>query len=217
MDYRLCCVLATEGIDASLARDHEKLFMCSKHAVRRALNLGAPCKLRRFVRLWNPNSRHLARSTGVESGPGFDVYFQLGRQVPQPAERSGKGIRILVAEDNPINQEIALAILESAGIFIEIASNGKEAVEAVYRMNFDAVLMDIQMPEMDGYEATKIIRRDSKFKSLPIIAMTAHAMKGDEEKCIEAGMDGYISKPINDESLIKIIEQHLAKQKSKPD
>ncbi|MCJ7615791.1 MAG: response regulator, partial [Desulfobacterales bacterium] len=116
-----------------------------------------------------------------------------------------RGARILVAEDNPINQEIALAILEGAGISVEIAKNGKEAVEVVHRSHFDAVLMDIQMPEMDGYEATKIIRQDSRFTSLPIIAMTAHAMKGDEEKCLKAGMDGYISKPINQERLFYII------------
>ncbi len=123
-----------------------------------------------------------------------------------------KGIRVLVAEDNLTNQEIALAILESAGIFVEIAKNGKEAVEAVHRSHFNAVLMDIQMPEMDGYEATKIIRRDSRFTSLPIIAMTAHAMKGDEEKCLEAGMDEYISKPINQERLFYIIWKSMGRQ-----
>jgi CheY-like chemotaxis protein len=123
-----------------------------------------------------------------------------------------KGIRVLVAEDNPTNQEIALAILESAGIFVEIAKNGKEAVEAVHRSHFNAVLMDIQMPEMDGYEATKIIRRDSRFTSLPIIAMTAHAMKGDEEKCLEAGMNEYISKPINQERLFYIIWKSMGRQ-----
>ncbi|MCJ7614996.1 MAG: response regulator, partial [Desulfobacterales bacterium] len=123
-----------------------------------------------------------------------------------------KGIRILVAEDNPTNQEIALAILESAGISVEIAKNGKEAVEAARRGHFDAVLMDIQMPEMDGYEATKIIREDSRFTSLPIIAMTAHAMKGDEEKCLEAGMDGYISKPINQERLFYVIWKSMKLQ-----
>lgn len=123
-----------------------------------------------------------------------------------------KGIRVLVAEDNPTNQEIALAILESAGIFVEIAKNGKEAVEAVHRSHFNAVLMDIQMPEMDGYEATKIIRQDSRFTSIPIIAMTAHAMKGDEEKCLEAGMDGYISKPINQERLFYIIWKSMGRQ-----
>ncbi|MBU4419626.1 MAG: response regulator [Proteobacteria bacterium] len=123
-----------------------------------------------------------------------------------------KGIRILVAEDNPTNQEIARAILESAGISVEIARNGKEAVEAARRSHFDAALMDIQMPEMDGYEATKIIREDSRFTSIPIIAMTAHAMKGDEEKCLEAGMDGYISKPINQERLFYVIWKSMRLQ-----
>ncbi|MBE9541732.1 MAG: response regulator, partial [Proteobacteria bacterium] len=124
-----------------------------------------------------------------------------------------KGISVLVAEDNPTNQEIALAILESAGIFVEIAKNGKEAVKAAHRNYFDAVLMDIQMPKMDGYEATKIIRLDSRFTSLPIIAMTAHAMKGDEEKCLKAGMDGYISKPINQDKLFYIIWKSMRLQK----
>ena len=124
-----------------------------------------------------------------------------------------RGIRILVAEDNLTNQEIALAILEGAGIVVEIAKNGKEAVEAVQRSPFDAVLMDIQMPEMDGYEATRMIRKDSRFKSLPIIAMTAHAMKGDEEKCLEAGMDGYVSKPISQDRLFHTIWKSMKHQK----
>ncbi|MDL1963413.1 MAG: response regulator, partial [Deltaproteobacteria bacterium] len=127
-----------------------------------------------------------------------------------------KGIRILVVEDNLTNQEIALAILEGAGIVVEIADNGKKAVEAVQRSCFDAVLMDIQMPEMDGYEATKMIRKNSKFKSLPIIAMTAHAMKGDEEKCLEAGMDGYISKPISQDRLFHTIWKLVERQKKAP-
>jgi len=127
-----------------------------------------------------------------------------------------KGIRILVAEDNLTNQEIALAILEGAGIVVEIADNGKKAVEAVQKSHFDAVLMDIQMPEMDGYEATRIIRKDSKFKSLPIIAMTAHAMKGDEEKCMEAGMDGYVSKPISQDRLFHTIWKSMKHQKKAP-
>jgi len=127
-----------------------------------------------------------------------------------------RGIRILVAEDNPTNQEIALAILEGAGIVVEIANNGKKAVEALQRSRFDAVLMDIQMPEMDGYEATKIIRKDSRFKSLPIIAMTAHAMKGDEEKCLEAGMDGYVSKPISQDRLFHTIWKSMEHEKKVP-
>jgi len=127
-----------------------------------------------------------------------------------------RGIRILVAEDNPTNQEIALAILEGAGIVVEIANNGKKAVEALQRSRFDAVLMDIQMPEMDGYEATRQIRKDSRFKSLPIIAMTAHAMKGDEEKCLEAGMDGYVSKPISQDRLFHTIWKSMEHEKKVP-
>jgi len=127
-----------------------------------------------------------------------------------------KGIRILVAEDNITNQEIALAILERAGIVAQIADNGKKAIEAVRKGRFDAVLMDIQMPEMDGYEATRAIREDPKFKSFPIIAMTAHAMEGDEEKCLEAGMDGYISKPINQDRLFHTIWKALKRTERLP-
>ncbi|BBO66220.1 hypothetical protein DSCA_01500 [Desulfosarcina alkanivorans] len=112
-----------------------------------------------------------------------------------------KGIRILVAEDNPTNQQVAQAILEGAGIAVSIVSNGEAAVQAVRRAPFDAVLMDIQMPRMNGYEATRRIRELPRGASLPIIAMTAHAMKGDEEKCLDAGMDGYIAKPVNQDRL----------------
>jgi CheY-like chemotaxis protein len=120
-----------------------------------------------------------------------------------------KGCRILVAEDNITNQLIARAVLEGAEIIVEIANNGKEAVEMVKKSVFDAVLMDVQMPEMDGYEATQKIRMESQFKSLPIIAMTAHAMKGDKEKCLAAGMDGYIPKPINQEILFKTLSKMI--------
>jgi len=112
-----------------------------------------------------------------------------------------KGIRVLVAEDNPTNQQVAQAILAGAEIAVTIANNGEEAVRAVAGGSFDAVLMDVQMPNMNGYEATRQIRRLPHGASIPIVAMTAHAMKGDEEKCLEAGMDGYISKPVNQDRL----------------
>ncbi len=108
-----------------------------------------------------------------------------------------KGFSILVAEDNYTNQQVVHAILSGAGSYVTIVDNGEEAVEAVKKMYFDAVLMDIQMPIMNGYEATKMIRSLPGCDDLPIVAMTAHAMKGDEEKCLEAGMDGYVAKPIN--------------------
>ncbi len=112
-----------------------------------------------------------------------------------------RGARILVAEDNPTNQQVAQAILEGAGMTVTIVNNGEEAVKAVQNASFDAVLMDIQMPRMNGYEATRMIRQIPERANLPIVAMTAHAMKGDEEKCLEAGMDGYISKPVNQDRL----------------
>ncbi|MBF0397082.1 MAG: response regulator [Desulfobacterales bacterium] len=120
-----------------------------------------------------------------------------------------KGIKVLLTEDNPTNQEVASAVLKNAGIVVKIANNGKEAIEAVSKEYFDAVFMDIQMPELDGYEATQFIRNNLKFSSLPIIAMTAHAMKGDEEKCINAGMDGYITKPINQHELFQKLCEKL--------
>ncbi|MBR9987957.1 MAG: response regulator [Desulfosarcina sp.] len=112
-----------------------------------------------------------------------------------------KGIRVLVAEDNPTNQQVAQAILEGAGIAVTIVNNGEAAVQAIRDTPFDAVLMDIQMPRMNGYEATRKIRELPQGGTIPIVAMTAHAMKGDEEKCLEAGMDGYISKPVNQDRL----------------
>ncbi len=116
-----------------------------------------------------------------------------------------KGCRLLLAEDNLTNQQVATAILQKAGILVTVANNGEEAVQAVRDGHFDGVLMDIQMPEMNGYEATRQIRLLPDCGQLPIIAMTAHAMKGDEEKCLEAGMDGYIAKPINQDRLFHAI------------
>jgi CheY-like chemotaxis protein len=108
-----------------------------------------------------------------------------------------RGCKILVAEDNYTNQQVARAILEGAGVLVKIVDNGEEAVAAVQNERFDGVLMDIQMPKMNGYQATRRIRALPVGNDLPIVAMTAHAMKGDEEKCLEAGMDGYVAKPIN--------------------
>ena len=107
------------------------------------------------------------------------------------------GVQVLLVEDNEINQRVAQEILEHAGLVVEVADNGRAAIRAVARSSYDVVLMDVQMPEMDGYEATRSIRTLERFKNLPIIAMTAHAMKGDREKCLEAGMNDYLTKPID--------------------
>ena len=119
--------------------------------------------------------------------------------------RKIRGARVLLAEDNEINQQVAEEILEQAGLVVRIANNGKEAVEMVKAGNFDVVLMDIQMPVMGGFEATQEIRRDERFKDLPIIAMTAHAMAGDREKSIEAGMNDHVTKPIDPDQLISAL------------
>jgi Signal transduction histidine kinase len=108
-----------------------------------------------------------------------------------------QGARILVEEDNEINQEIAIALLEMSGLIVEAANNGQEALDRLASREFDGVLMDCQMPVMDGYEATRQIRQQAKFKHLPIIALTANAMEGDKEKVIEVGMNDHIAKPID--------------------
>ena len=104
---------------------------------------------------------------------------------------------------------MAKEILEYAGALVTIARNGKDAVEALNHSTFDAVLMDIQMPEMDGYVATRLIRSDDRFKTLPIIAMTAHAMTGDREHCLREGMNDHIAKPIDSDDLLIILSQWL--------
>jgi CheY-like chemotaxis protein len=96
-------------------------------------------------------------------------------------------------------------LLEGAGLPVSIATNGDEAVRAVKEKVFEAVLMDVQMPVMDGYQATREIRKDERLKDLPIIAMTAHAMAGDHERCLEAGMNDYVSKPVDPEKLFSTL------------
>ncbi len=112
-----------------------------------------------------------------------------------------------MAEDNPINQMLAVRLLEKAGHRVAVANNGEEALAAIAREPFDLVLMDVQMPVMDGFEATALIRQQEKGtgRHLPIVAMTAHAMKGDRERCLEAGMDGYVAKPVQREELFDSI------------
>jgi two-component system sensor histidine kinase/response regulator len=127
-------------------------------------------------------------------------------------EEKRRNIRILLAEDNVVNQKLATRIIEKLGYKIDTVSDGREAIKALSRVPYDLVLMDVQMPEMDGIEATQMIR-DFKSKvmdpQLPIIAMTAHAMKGDREKCLQAGMNDYISKPVNPQELFHAINKQL--------
>jgi CheY-like chemotaxis protein len=130
------------------------------------------------------------------------------------AREPGSSLRILLAEDNLVNQRLATRLLEKRGHFVVLAANGREAVTAFEKESFDLVLMDLQMPEMDGFEATAAIRAKEKStgKHLPIVALTAHAMKGDREKCLASGMDGYLTEPIRPQELDEVLESYVAKR-----
>jgi CheY-like chemotaxis protein len=121
-----------------------------------------------------------------------------------------QGARLLLVEDNEINQQVAKEILEGAGLNVTLANNGQEAVNAVKENEYDAVLMDIQMPVMDGYTATREIRNlKSEIRNVPIIAMTAHAMAGDEDKSLQAGMNGHVAKPIDPDQLFSALQKWI--------
>lgn len=119
------------------------------------------------------------------------------------------GKRALVVEDYFVNQEVTQDILELMGVDVEVAENGREALELYQNQKYDLIFMDIQMPEMDGYQTTREIRRTEKGDHVPIIALTANALSGDREKCLEAGMDDYISKPIEVEKIEEILKKYL--------
>jgi len=127
---------------------------------------------------------------------------------PGQPERELPPLRVLLAEDSFVNQKLAIGLLEKHGHSIIVANNGKEAIAALSSQQFDVVLMDLEMPEMDGLETTAVIRvkEQQTGEHIPIIAMTAHAMKGDRERCLEAGMDDYVSKPIRAQQLFETLE-----------
>src|SRR5213078_4911466 len=120
--------------------------------------------------------------------------------------------RILLVEDNEINQQIAIELLEGAGATVRVAGNGREAVEILSNgpqpPPFDVVLMDLQMPEMDGYQATAKLRFDARFAALPIIAMTAHATIEERQRCLASGMNDHISKPIDPGALFETVARY---------
>jgi CheY-like chemotaxis protein len=132
---------------------------------------------------------------------------------------NSKSLSFLVAEDNTVNQRLIIRLLEKRGHHVVLARNGREAVEALEKQTFDIVLMDMQMPEMDGFEATKVIRENEKGSGIqvPIIALTAHAMQGDKERCLACGMNGYVSKPIVMEDLFSVIQDVFSEMNRRSD
>jgi len=144
----------------------------------------------------------------------------LEKKPPEPAyepsvSESAMSYNILLAEDNPINQKVAVHLLQKKGHQVTVVENGQQVLEKLAREKFDLILMDVQMPLMNGFETTQKIRETEKETGhhLPIVAMTAHAMKGDREKCLEAGMDDYVSKPLYPEELYKTVERAVRKKK----
>src|SRR5947209_7183165 len=138
---------------------------------------------------------------GTASAPG-EVDLVTRHSIAE----SRHALRILLAEDNPVNQQVATAMLLKRGHQVDVVSNGREAVDAVARERYDVVLMDIQMPEMDGFEATAKIRALPQGRTLPIIALTAHALSGERERCLERGMSGYVAKPFKAHDLFAAVE-----------
>src|SRR2546426_4167113 len=149
-----------------------------------------------------------------------DLLEALGTVLAGPPEEAGtpevvtrhtiaesrRSLRVLLAEDNPVNQQVAVAMLVKRGHEVHVSSNGREAVDAVRQRDYDVVLMDIQMPEMDGFEATHAIRQLPKGKTLPIIGLTAHALSGEREHCLSHGMTDYLAKPFKAHELFALVE-----------
>jgi len=155
----------------------------------------------------------MVSTLGVGTTFHFTVWFRVAKTFPQtsvivPNANATASLRILLAEDNVVNRAFATGILARRGHSLVQAANGREALASTRAERFDLILMDVQMPEMDGFEATRLIRTEEPVgRRTPIVAMTAHAMIGDRERCLAAGMDGYLSKPLDKTALLAIIEQ----------
>jgi CheY-like chemotaxis protein len=145
--------------------------------------------------------------------PETELKTQGGKDSESPSLKDTlvKGLNILVAEDNPVNQKLISVLLDRAGHQVTIANNGREVIELHTGNQFDLILMDIHMPEVDGEQATKQIRAGKIRSAVPIIAVTANALLGDKERFLELGMDGYISKPLNSKELIDLIQSFAEK------
>ncbi|MFA5059153.1 MAG: PAS domain S-box protein [Candidatus Omnitrophota bacterium] len=168
---------------------------------------------------WKGSTFYFTGNFGIkESGIGLSTV--LGEEKSSGAAvsiRDLSGLKILLAEDNPVNQKIAVRVLEKRNWKIQVAENGQQAMDLLNKESFDVVLMDVQMPILDGLEATRLIREEEKQtgKHIPIIAMTARAMEGDEEKCLASGMDGYVAKPIDFNKLYTTVEGILSRKANK--
>lgn len=158
--------------------------------------------------LTKPIRREELRRTLAQLCSQGRVSSDVEGEKPTTAQKEPR-IQVLLVEDNAINQRIASLMLAKQGCEVVVASNGYEALEKLESASFDLVFMDVQMPEMDGFEATRRIRADARWQAMPIIAMTAYAMKGDRERCLEAGMNDYVTKPVKGEELAAALQRWI--------
>jgi CheY-like chemotaxis protein len=155
---------------------------------------------------------------GAETAGSTDGLRNMLAAVSQPLPAPESSLRILLAEDNVVNQRLASRLLEKRGHLVTVATTGREALDLLERESFDLVLMDVQMPDMDGLETTAIIRQREQpsGRRTPIVALTAYTMKGDRERCLAAGMDNYITKPIDGAQLLEVVESIAAAREPRP-
>ena len=206
---------------AKLADIFEKFTQADSSTTRKYGGTGLGLAItRRLVEIHGGNIR-----VESELGKGSTFFVTLPfepAQMPGPARTAAPAntkttmpanatARLLLVEDNLVNQKVVMAILRNKGYRIDIANDGQEALHKldIAQPPYDLVLMDIQMPVLDGLEATLRLRRDPRWERLPVVAMTAHAMTGDRERCLQAGMNGYLSKPVQPAHLIATVERHL--------
>ncbi len=199
-------ITAAQKIMQETRRVPPKIIIISASHREKDIKIAKESGIKYFIT--KPIKQSVLRSAILEV---FGIRSSLKDNMPSDVSQPEKltGATILLVEDNPINTTVAMEILKTAEISVFHADNGLEAVKMVKDIQFDAVLMDIQMPEMDGLEATRIIRKKLQKKDIPIIAMTAHTMHGDRDKCLAAGMNDYIPKPINSKQLFSILRKHM--------
>jgi two-component system sensor histidine kinase/response regulator len=201
----------TSRIRETIESQDNKIIMLTSSGqgsdVARARELGIAAYLTKPVK----QSDLFNAIQSVASLPTMGAEVALTSSATEPLRRGPARLRILLAEDNAVNQALALRLLGMEGHDVTVANNGREAIRVLEQNRFDLILMDVQMPEMGGFEATKIIREREQAAGghIPIIAMTAHALKGDRERCLEAGMDSYVSKPIHPDGLFQAIDAVL--------
>jgi len=203
-------------VDSSLARKHEGAGLGLAISRRLAELMGGTLTVRTEEGRGSTFLLRLSFTAAAEEGPATADFAQPGGG--SHAATPARGLRILLAEDNPVNQRLGVRLLEKMGCRTDLASNGQEAVEMARRSEYDLILMDCRMPEMDGFRATREIRRGENGSArVPIVAMTAHAVVGAREECLNAGMDDYITKPVLREELERVLQRWGSRAAESPE